>query len=455
MSSSDRGWDSIPKRFIYTQDRLSLEGWLLGKAFDKFLKTIPVKHMMPFRMEFISQRFAPAANNCVGDGIPDMSVIFGAVAPVESVVYQSSCHLQSRSNLDMSICFDTGCSMSSTFSIDDFEEPPTKGNFGQLRTITNVVPIVAAGMIRWQVHDRNGNTVFIRVPGYYIPSSSQRLFSPQNYARYHQWQQPDSDCYGGNDKHFWMKLASDKKGEVPEIQMEISVLDGLPYMQAIPIDKSTVSNCSACVKPECHECQHAFHLNVLSEQNDNLSSAQKVLLLDHQRLGHIHIDHLRTLYRCGLSLPSIDDTECKPCLVPKHVQVQACSVPMCLACRVAKARKLPRNTGRVSTVDSDQQSVLTRNQLIPGQRIFVDQYESSARGRLSTSKGQEQPSQMFCGGTLFYDAASHLIQVCHQVSLGGSDTLRSKNLFEREALHCGVQIQQYQSDNGVFTKSQF
>jgi len=147
MSSSDRGWDSIPKRFIYTQDRLSLEGWLLGKAFDKFLKTIPVKHMMPFRMEFISQRFAPAANNCVGDGIPDMSVIFGAVAPVELVVYQSSCHLQSQSNHDMSICFDTGCSMSSTFSIDDFEEPPTKGNFGQLRTITNVVPIVAAGMI--------------------------------------------------------------------------------------------------------------------------------------------------------------------------------------------------------------------------------------------------------------------------------------------------------------------
>jgi len=61
----------------------------------------------------------------------------------------------------------------------------------------------------------------------------------------------------------------------------------------------------------------------------------------------------------------------------------------------------------VSTVDPDQQSVLTHNQMIPGQQIFVDQYKSSACSQLSTSKGHEQPSQMYCGGTLFYDTASH------------------------------------------------
>jgi len=86
--------------------------------------------------------------------------------------------------------------------------------------------------------------------------------------------------------------------------------------------------------------------------------------------------------------------------------------------------------GRASTIDPGQQHVLSWNQLVPGQKIFVDQYESSVRGRLSTSCGLEQPSQMYCGGTLFYNAASQLIQVYHQVSLGGSDTVRSKNLFE-------------------------
>jgi len=53
---------------------------------------------------------------------------------------------------------------------------------------------------------------------------------------------------------------------------------------------------------------------------------------------------------------------------------------MCLACRVAKAHKLPRNTGQVSLADPSQQNVLSRNQLVPGQRIFVDRYESTARG---------------------------------------------------------------------------
>jgi len=39
--------------------------------------------------------------------------------------------------------------------------------------------------------------------------------------------------------------------------------------------------------------------------------------------------------------------------------------------------------------------------------------------------------------------------------LGGLDTLHSKNMFEHKALHCGVQVQQYHLDNGVFTKLQF
>jgi len=103
-------------------------------------------------------------------------------------------------------------------------------------------------------------------------------------------------------------------------------------------------------------------------------------------------------------------------------------------------------------IDPGEQHVLSWNQLVPGQKIFVNQYESSVHGCLSTSRGLEQPSQMYCGGTLFYDAALRLIQVYHQVSLGGSDTVCSKNLFEPEAIHCGIQMQNYHSDNGVFTK---
>ncbi|MGH7954774.1 MAG: hypothetical protein ACREOZ_02315, partial [Gloeomargaritales cyanobacterium] len=93
--------------------------------------------------------------------------------------------------------------------------------------------------------------------------------------------------------------------------------------------------------------------------------------------------------------------------------------------------------------------------LRPGQRISVDQDESRVRGRLKTSRGKSKEHEMFCGGTIFIDHASHLIKVCHQVTLGATDTIRSKRLFERMSHGNGVRVDDYHSDNGVFTAAQF
>jgi len=90
-----------------------------------------------------------------------------------------------------------------------------------------------------------------------------------------------------------------------------------------------------------------------------------------------------------------------------------------------------------------------------GQKIFVDQYESSTKGCLSPSKGQESPLQMYFCGTFFYNAASQQIQVIHQVSLGIMDTINAKNQFEQDAMQCGVTVKAYHTDNGIFTCQQF
>jgi len=72
----------------------------------------------------------------------------------------------------------------------------------------------------------------------------------------------------------------------------ISVLDGLPYLhgERALLSKSCSDACG------CTNCAHAYNLSVLSPHNENLTGAQKALLLDHQRLGHINIEHLRSLY---------------------------------------------------------------------------------------------------------------------------------------------------------------
>jgi len=208
----------------------------------------------------------------------------------------------------------------------------------------------------------------------------------------------------------------------------------------------------------CAKCSHAFNLSVLSPHNENLTTAQKGLLLDHQRLGHIGIDHLCTLYHCptmSIAPTSIVEADCTACIVPRHPQVLTCLPLACLACNVAKARKLPHSTGRSLHAELGEQHTLSQNILQPGECIFINQYESSIRGHLPTTQGLKSPSQQYCGGTLFFDIASQFIFIHHKVSLGATDTLMSKSQFECEAAHCGVTVDHYHTDNGIFTKSQF
>ena len=95
------------------------------------------------------------------------------------------------------------------------------------------------------------------------------------------------------------------------------------------------------------------------------------------------------------------------------------------------------------------------NDLKPGDRISVDQYESTVLGCLWGSKGRTRDDNMFNGGTIFVDHASGLIHVEHQVSLNASDTICSKILFEHMAKTHGIAISNYHGDNDIFTAASF
>ena len=55
---------------------------------------------------------------------------------------------------------------------------------------------------------------------------------------------------------------------------------------------------------------------------------------------------------------------------------------------------------------------------------------------------------MYCRRTLFNDHASSKIDVYHQVSLGASDTIRIKELYEQKVEKVGVKVLAYRGDNG-------
>src|SRR3569832_498422 len=268
-------------------------------------------------------------------GLPDLRAKYGDLAPTKPTClepkygqianyvppdadyilsFQSAKHDKSVNDV-FSVCLDTGCSIGFTYSLDDFEEPPVAGAYGSVKTMNDTsTAITAFGVVAWRVVDQTGREHVVRSPAYFVPNTTQRLLSPQAYAQFQGWDGPD-DCYAGNNKRMWLLLNSmntnsDGSKTLAKLEAPIAANDRIPYFTAWPLPKDeTVESSSAtkkqkkkkksaCQCQHCNQCFFAsmFNIEVLNESNENLSEAQKELLLDHQRLGHLNMEHVQNLF---------------------------------------------------------------------------------------------------------------------------------------------------------------
>jgi hypothetical protein len=156
----------------------------------------------------------------------------------------------------------------------------------------------------------------------------------------------------------------------------------------------------------CHHCENtSAHLSVGDERNQDLTADSKELLLWHWRLGHLGFDRVQRL----LAKPQSGSTKRGRCLQSKSKQVSSVTpLPKCAACQLAKAKQ--KSSGVLeSRVRDGKDQLLKTDVLYPGQKISIDQYESSVRGRLPHTKGQEVAGHQYCGGTIF---SNHARWVC-------------------------------------------
>jgi hypothetical protein len=115
---------------------------------------------------------------------------------------------------------------------------------------------------------------------------------------------------------------------------------------------------------------------------------------------------------------------------PKFEAASKCAVPACESCMLARARKHSTNTNKVKPL-AEKEGALSRDKLEVGDFVSTDQFICKTPGRLPTGYGRESSDRRFQGGTIYNDAASSLLWVENQVSLGSNETVMGKSRFEQ------------------------
>ena len=196
---------------------------------------------------------------------------------------------------------------------------------------------------------------------------------------------------------------------------------------------------------------------VSSAANQNLTAAQKELLLWHWKLG-IGMRRIQSLMRPRTIKDDVNNPggeELPQVLHPKLAAAATCDIPKCETCELARAKQRSPKV-KTSKPVKEKEGVLSADHVHPGDCVHMDQYVSRTPGRLESGFGREGADNRYHGGTIFTDSASGVTSVENQVSLNAGDTLAAKQRFEdwlwEEAW---VTVKRYHSDNGIFNAGEF
>ena len=117
-----------------------------------------------------------------------------------------------------------------------------------------------------------------------------------------------------------------------------------------------------------------------------------------------------------------------PIIKTKFASTSSCAIPKCQSCELARARQRSPKVKKVQS-NLDSEGAISRNRLEVRDFVSTDQFVCRTPGQLPGGYGREGRNGRFNGGTIYNDAASGLIWVENQVSLGASETIMGKERF--------------------------
>jgi hypothetical protein len=382
---------------------------------------------------------------------------------------------QRRTAKDCPLVWDTGASFGLTpFRSDFIDYTECRIPVNDIAR-TNMVIGLGTTLHRFEL---DGEAFFLPCLSYHLPTAEIRLFSPQTYHT----------IYGGHssvngervEKYIdQYKLTIPIDRQVSNVPMVYNcgvtaqeMKEHGPFIRsALPAyermvdsmgswNEANFSSWKMVTESVDAEFEHykntGFMLpNVGLDDNKNLSSAQKELLLWHWKLG-ISMQRVQELMRVvQVEEPNGAVSTMDRVIVPKIKAAANCPVPLCQSCQLSRARlRKPKITK--SKAITEVEGAISKEKYEVGDFVSTDQYVIRTPGRLEEGYGREADSNCYHGGTIFRDAASKYIRVENQVSLSAGETVMSKLKFEEWLWErARVSVHHYHSDNGVFTSSLF
>jgi hypothetical protein len=323
-----------------------------------------------------------------------------------------------RQSLPVGVAFnviwDSGASISISNDKRDFVGKIKKpGMITQLKGIAKGLRIEGQGHVIWVMHDANGYLRKVKVPAFYVPKCRVKLMSTTS-------------------------LLQEYKGETIKIeahQMKLSGVADDATRGSITARVDATNNLPTSIAYHFTDVPLAaealnFVINEVSADNRNLNEQQKELLRWHHRLGHVNFRKIQSLMRSGVLCSSE---------AQRRLHTACCKIqqpPLCAACQYGKQKRRP-TPSKTASVVTDNVGNLKKDNLLPGQRISVDHFICSTKGRLSTSAGKTKESEMYDGGCIFVDSGSGYVHVEFQTTLDTHKSLKAKQKFE---LLCRVMV---------------
>jgi GAG-pre-integrase domain len=243
------------------------------------------------------------------------------------------------------VVLDTGASFSLTPFMNDFVGPIWPSPIGSLQGVSpaNIAGIGTVEVI-WA----------IRTEAYYVPEASIWLFSPQVYF---QENGDKGECI------IKARKAMIKMPNGTRLKFPYNFHNNLPLMVIDEVGHKTAGL-------SCHELGilteptiMESYLLVLDQVNQNITSAQKELLLWHQRLGHARFQWNQSLMVKPLDAPPVIET--------KHAMTRNSKTEnlFCTACAMAKMGQ--RHCTRQTKPAQFEDAVLCTSDLTPSNKVSI------------------------------------------------------------------------------------